>query len=323
MEHGTEGLVCLGQPPSGANLGPSVSIRVHPWLNFGVRVQHRDAARRDRHQRTDWDIRNSELLPVPDFMISKLFPRRRGEDRARRLLGTSRHCRLAPRPRTVIVRASIAVSMQYLLEHFGVAVAAITGVLAARGKRLDLFGVMVLAVVTAFGGGTVRDLCLAKGPVFWMNDPYYLLNATGVAVFTFFVARVWEFPETVLLVADAFALAFFTMVGVQKSLTLGTAPTIAVAMGVITGVVGGMLRDVLSGEIPLVFRQKIYLYATAALVGAVVFVLLRRWFPHERIVMMIATTTTLGLRLAAIRWKVSLPEFEPKPPGADETAPKP
>ena len=213
--------------------------------------------------------------------------------------------------------------MQYLLEHFGVAVAAITGVLAARGKRLDLFGVMVLAVVTAFGGGTVRDLCLAKGPVFWMNDPYYLLNATGVAVFTFFVARVWEFPETVLLVADAFALAFFTMVGVQKSLTLGTAPTIAVAMGVITGVVGGMLRDVLSGEIPLVFRQKIYLYATAALVGAVVFVLLRRWFPHERIVMMIATTTTLGLRLAAIRWKVSLPEFEPKPPGADETAPKP
>ena len=213
--------------------------------------------------------------------------------------------------------------MQYLLEHFGVAVAAITGVLAARGKRLDLFGVMVLAVVTAFGGGTVRDLCLGQGPVFWINDPRYLLNATGVAVLTFFVARVRQFPETVLLVADAFALAFFTMVGAQKSLAAGTAPTIAVAMGVITGVVGGMLRDVLSGEIPLVFRQKIYLYATAALAGAVVFVLLLRWFPNERTAMIIATATTLGLRLAAIRWKMSLPEFETKPPSADGAEPKP
>ena len=213
--------------------------------------------------------------------------------------------------------------MQYLLEHFGVAVAAITGVLAARGKRLDLFGVLVLAVVTAFGGGTVRDLCLGKGPVFWINDPNYLLNATGVGVFTFFVVRVWQFPETVLLVADAFALAFFTMVGVKKSLSLGTSPAIAVAMGVITGVVGGMLRDVLSGEIPLVFRQKIYLYATAALVGAMVFVALLRWFPNEQADMIIATATTLGLRLAAIRWKVSLPEFEPGPPGTDEAEPKP
>ena len=95
--------------------------------------------------------------------------------------------------------------MHYLLEHFGVAVAALTGVLAARGKRVDLFGVIVLAVVTAFGGGTVRDLCLGSRPVFWIQDPFYLLNATGVAVVSFFVARVRQFPETVLLVADAVA----------------------------------------------------------------------------------------------------------------------
>jgi uncharacterized membrane protein YeiH len=208
--------------------------------------------------------------------------------------------------------------MQYLLEHFGVAVAAITGVLAARGKRLDLFGVIVLAVVTAFGGGTVRDLCLGKGPVFWINDPYYLLNATGVAILSFFVARLRQLPETVLLVADALALAFFTMVGVKKSLTLEAAPAIAVAMGVITGVVGGVLRDVLTGEIPLVFRQKIYLYATAALVGAVVFVLLNLWLPDDRRNMLIATATTLALRLGAIRWKLSLPEFEDEPPASNE-----
>ena len=213
--------------------------------------------------------------------------------------------------------------MQYLLEHFGVGVAAITGVLAARGKRMDLFGVLVLAVVTAFGGGTVRDLCLGSTPVFWIEDPNYLLNATAVGVVTFFVARVRDLPETVLLVADAFALALFTLVGVQKSLLLGTAPTIAVAMGVITGVAGGMLRDVLSGEIPLVFRQKIYLYATAALAGAVVFVLLLRWFPqHERAGTIIAAVMTLGLRLAAIRWKVTLPEFEAPASGVNAAGPK-
>jgi uncharacterized membrane protein YeiH len=204
--------------------------------------------------------------------------------------------------------------MQYFLEHFGVAVAAITGVLAARGKRVDLFGVIVLAVVTAFGGGTVRDLCLGSGPVFWIQDPFYLLNATGVAVVSFFVARVRQFPETVLLVADAAALAFFTMVGVQKSLLLNAHPTIAVAMGVITGVAGGVLRDVLTGEIPLVFRPQIYLYATAALIGAVVFVLLNRWLPNDPANMILATVTTLALRLGAIRWKLSLPEFEPRPP---------
>jgi uncharacterized membrane protein YeiH len=200
--------------------------------------------------------------------------------------------------------------MQYLLEHFGVAVAAITGVLAARGKRVDLFGVMVLAVVTAFGGGTVRDLCLGSTPVFWIQDPRYLVNAVGMAVLTFVVARFHHFPETVLLVADAFALAFFTMAGVKKSLVMGTGPTIAVAMGVITGVVGGMLRDVLTGEIPLVFRQQIYLYATAALIGALVFVLLNHWLPDQHTNLLVATVATLGLRLGAIRWKVTLPEFE-------------
>jgi uncharacterized membrane protein YeiH len=204
--------------------------------------------------------------------------------------------------------------MRYVLEHFGVAVAAMTGVLAGRGKRVDLFGVVVLAVVTAFGGGTVRDLCLGSTPVFWIADDRFLLNATGVAVLTFFVARLRRLPESVLLVADAFALAFFTMAGTEKSLALGTTAPVAVAMGVITGVVGGILRDVLTGEIPLVFRQQIYLYATAALVGAGVYVLLVRWLPDRRLSLLLATLTTLALRLGAIRWKLTLPEFDPQQP---------
>lgn len=199
--------------------------------------------------------------------------------------------------------------MQYVLEHFGVAVAAVTGVLAARGKRVDLFGVIVLALVTAFGGGTLRDLLVGDTPVFWVRDPNFLLSATAVAVGSFFVARFHEFPLAVLLVADAFALALFTMIGVKKALAFQVAPSIAIAMGVITGVVGGIIRDLLAGEIPLVFRREIYLYATAALCGAVVFVLLNRWSLGEQTNMVAAAGTTLVLRLAAIRWKVGLPVF--------------
>jgi uncharacterized membrane protein YeiH len=200
--------------------------------------------------------------------------------------------------------------MQYVLEHFGVAVAAITGVLAARGKRVDLFGVVVLALVTAFGGGTLRDLLVGDRPLFWIRDPNYLFNASVVALVVFIIARFKEFPLQVLLVADAFALALFTVIGVKKALAFQVAPSIAVAMGVITGVAGGMMRDVLAGEIPLVFRREIYLYATAALCGAVVFVLLRRWSLGEQTNMVVATGTILALRLAAIRWKLGLPVFQ-------------
>lgn len=199
--------------------------------------------------------------------------------------------------------------MQYILEHFAVGVAAVTGVLAARGKQVDLFGVIVLALVTAFGGGTLRDLLVGDRPLFWVRDPSFLLNASVVALVVFFIARFYPVPQQVLLVADAFALALFTMIGVKKALAFQVAPSIAVAMGVITGVAGGMMRDVLAGEIPLVFRREIYLYATAALCGAVVFVLLNRWSMREQTNMILAAVTTLVLRLAGIRWKLALPVF--------------
>jgi uncharacterized membrane protein YeiH len=202
--------------------------------------------------------------------------------------------------------------MQYFLEHFGVSVAAITGALAARGKQVDLFGVIVLALVTAFGGGTIRDVMLAQVPVFWIQDASFLINAFVTAVVTFYLIRFHELPATVLMVADAFALALFTMIGTGKGLAHAEAPSVAIAMGVITGVAGGILRDALIGEIPLVFRREIYLYATAAFAGACVYVLLGRWWPHPQANLILGTTATLGLRLAGIRWKITLPVFRPK-----------
>ena len=202
--------------------------------------------------------------------------------------------------------------MQLILEHFAVSIAAITGVLAARGKQVDLFGVLVLALVTAFGGGTVRDVLLGNLPVFWMADQSFILNAAASAVVTFYLVRYQDLPTEVLMLADAFALALFTMIGTRRGLAFPVAPAIAVMMGVTTGVAGGILRDLLIGEIPLVFRREIYLYATAAFGGASAFVLLHQYSFNAKWNAIISILITLLLRLAGIKWRIRLPMFRPK-----------
>lgn len=201
-------------------------------------------------------------------------------------------------------------SPQLLLEHFGVFVSAITGVLAARGKKIDLFGVLVLALVTAFGGGTVRDVLVGDLPVVWLRGPGLLINATVAALLTFFVARFCKLPHRALLVADALALAFFTMLGTQKGVALHFSPPVAVLLGVVTGVAGGIARDILVGEVPMVFRPEIRLYATASLCGAVACVTLHSLGVGGLLVTLAGASLVLALRLAAIYWKLSLPVFE-------------
>jgi len=199
--------------------------------------------------------------------------------------------------------------LQQSLEHFGIAVAAITGVLAARGKRIDLFGIMVLALVTAFGGGTVRDLLVGDTPVVWLRSPAFLFNAATTALLAFFVARLWNLPRQVLLVADAFALALFTIIGARKGMALQLSAPVAVLLGVVTGVAGGILRDVLTGEVPLVFQPEIHLYATAALAGGIAFTVLRVAGVTEPMTTVVGVTLVFGLRLAGIHWRLSLPVF--------------
>jgi uncharacterized membrane protein YeiH len=203
----------------------------------------------------------------------------------------------------------IPAGVSVLLEHTAVGAAALTGVLAARGKQVDLFGVVVLAIVTALGGGTVRDLLVGDMPVVWVREPQLVGTATGVGLIAFFVARRSNLPIQALLVADAFALALFAVSGARKGLHWGVAPSIAIAMGVITGVAGGIIRDTLTGEIPLVFRRQIYLYATAAFFGATLLVVLMRLGVSEPVCAGSGIGITLLLRLAGIRWKIGLPEF--------------
>jgi len=199
---------------------------------------------------------------------------------------------------------------QLLLEHFGVFVAAITGVLAARGKRVDLFGVLVLALVAAFGGGTTRDLLVGDVPVVWLRGQAFLVNAVAAALLTFFVDRVRRLPSGALLVADAFTLAFFTMIGTQKGIYMDFSAPVAVLLGVVTGVAGGIFRDVLLGDVPMVFRPEIRLYATAALCGAAVCYALHALQVGQTIEAVAGMLVVLTLRLASIYWKISLPMFD-------------
>ncbi len=196
-----------------------------------------------------------------------------------------------------------------LLEHFGIAVAAISGVLAARGKQLDLFGVLVLALVTAFGGGSLRDMLIGNGPVAWLRSPEFFSTAWVTAVFAFFVCRWWEPPAMLLQVADALALGFFSVVGTRKGLSFHFVPAVAITLGIITGVAGGIIRDTLTSRVPLVFRQDTYFYATAALFGGGVYCLLRSR-TGEDIATWIAVACAITLRLGAIRYRLSLPAFE-------------
>jgi uncharacterized membrane protein YeiH len=205
--------------------------------------------------------------------------------------------------------------MDYLFQHFGVVVGAVSGALAAGGKQIDLFGVIVLGLVTALGGGTLRDVVLGPDPdlgcsaVFWIRDSNYVVTGMVASVVMFFIARRWAMPKKLLAVADAFVLAAFTVLGAAKALAFQVGGVNAVALGVMTGVAGGIARDVLVGEIPLVFRQETYFYATAAFAGAIVFVLMEQWWPGTWAGSAAGATVTLVLRFVAIQWKLSLPVF--------------
>jgi uncharacterized membrane protein YeiH len=198
-------------------------------------------------------------------------------------------------------------SVMHILDLAGVVVFALTGTLAAGRKHMDLFGVLVLAEVTALGGGTLRDLMLNTPSVFWIAEPIYSVLAAATAVVFFFIVRYRDLPLRFLSIADALGLAVFTALGTEKALSLGTNWFIAIIMGVVTGVVGGIIRDILSGEIPLIFQKEIY--ATASFCGAIAFAAIYLLLNNIALAIVVSILITLGLRLAAITLKLSLPRY--------------
>lgn len=193
----------------------------------------------------------------------------------------------------------------YVLSLFGVAVFAVSGVLTAGRKGLDLFGVTVIATVTALGGGTVRDLLLDR-TVFWIADPTQLMAVLAATILAIIWVRFQTPPRASLLVADALGLALFTIAGAQIAEQRGLHGLIVVLMGTITGAVGGLIRDVLCAEVPLLLRES-QLYATAAIVGATSYLVLQRIGVERPVAALVGMSAVALLRLAAIAWNLRLP----------------
>ena len=199
----------------------------------------------------------------------------------------------------------------YLLDLLGVAVFAASGALAAGRKRMDVLGAVVIAAVTAIGGGTIRDLLLDRHPVFWMSDPTYLIVILAAALLTLIYVRFRRPPDNSLAVADAFGLALFTIGGAQIAERAGMPPLIVTVLATMTGVAGGVLRDVLSAEVPVILRRG-NIYATASIAGAATYLLVKALGLGEPTAAVIGMAVVVLLRLAAILWGLQLPVVTPR-----------
>lgn len=196
----------------------------------------------------------------------------------------------------------------YLVDLFGTAVFAVSGVSLAFRLKMDAVGVLVLASVVAIGGGTIRDLILDV-PVFWLTDNTYIwIVIATCALMIAFVKKPTRLAWWILPVSDAIGLALFAVMGAEKALRYGFSPTIAVLMGTLTACGGGAIRDVLAGEIPFIFQKEIY--ASACIIGASIFCFLHycHIFPNS-VNMIIGMGVVLAIRLPAIKWQLSLPTF--------------
>lgn len=194
-----------------------------------------------------------------------------------------------------------------ILDLVGVAVFAVTGALVASRKQMDIVGFAFLAVVTGVGGGTVRDLVLGQAPVFWVREPIYLLVCVGCAAVVFMAAHVPRSRLVWLIWLDAVGMALFAVLGAEKALAHG--PVVAATMGVVTAVMGGMIRDILGGESPVILRQEIY--ATAALTGALVYLLALLVMPRDP-ALVLGVLAGFALRGLALGNGWSLPIYRPR-----------
>lgn len=194
-----------------------------------------------------------------------------------------------------------------LIETLGTIAFAISGTFAAMQKRLDPFGVLIIAFVTSIGGGTVRDLLLGDTPVAWMRDVNYCLLILITSLLTiYFKTQIKKFKITLFLF-DSIGLGLFTMVGVQKGIVFGLSPGICVALGTITGCFGGIIRDTLLNTIPLIFRKEIY--ATACILGGILYFGLL-WFNLKAdLAKIIVIAFIFTLRIIVVRYKLALPKF--------------
>lgn len=201
-------------------------------------------------------------------------------------------------------------SFVYLLEMLGTAAFAVSGALAASRKNMDIFGFSVLALMPAVGGGTVRDVIIGRTPVFWIEDNRYIVVAVLAAMVIFFSTYKPGNRRRLLVWMDAMGLALFAALGTQVSLAYDTGPLVAIMLGVTTAVTGGMIRDIICNEIPLILSREIY--ATAAFAASAAYVAAYAAGVGQSIALAIAVAAGFTVRALAIVYDWSLPAFGAK-----------
>ncbi|MFT6221304.1 MAG: putative membrane protein YeiH [Candidatus Endobugula sp.] len=197
--------------------------------------------------------------------------------------------------------------MEYILGMFSMGVFAITGVIATRHKNLDIFSVVFLGAITALGGGTIRDMILGNYPIYWVSDLWYLWVSVLVSLAAFFVIKALSNRYQLLLYLDALGISLFSITAALKTTNLGYSPSIAVVMGIITAIFGGIIRDTLSGSPSLLLSKE--LYATPVLLGLSIFVTLNYYYPNPSLNVPLCVAMIFMMRACAIFYKLELPKW--------------
>lgn len=188
---------------------------------------------------------------------------------------------------------------------------AMSGALAAGRRNMDMFGVSLIAFITALGGGTVRDMLLGNYPVTWTQHSAYIYLTISAGLFTMVVARYMHHLHKIFLVLDAMGLIAFTVIGCNVALKLDYSMPVVIMAGITTGIFGGILRDILCNQTPMVLHKE--LYASVSLLVAVLYLTLLKFGVDHDLNLLASFTVGLSLRLAAIRWSWSLPVFSYSP----------
>ncbi|RBN51946.1 trimeric intracellular cation channel family protein [Flavobacterium psychrolimnae] len=200
--------------------------------------------------------------------------------------------------------------MFHLLDIIGTMAFAMSGALTAMSKKLDPFGVFIIAFVTAVGGGTLRDIMIGRTPVGWMLDLKYVYVIIIGFVLAILFRKKFDRLRTSLFLFDTIGLGVFTLIGLEKGINIGLHPVICIALGTMTACFGGVIRDILCTEIPVIFRREIY--ATICILGGIVFFLLRKLNLDNDILYLTTSIVIISVRLMAVKFKWYLPTLEHK-----------
>ena len=196
----------------------------------------------------------------------------------------------------------------YILDIIGTFAFAISGALVASKKEFDLFGVIIIAFVTAVGGGMTRDVLINAHPINWIGDLNYIWTILAAVVFTFlFKSKIAPLSKTMFLF-DTIGIGVFTLLGVQKGLSYELHPFISVVMGMVSSVIGGVIRDVLTNEVPLIFKKEIY--ASACLAGGTVYLITNHFELSENFQFIATVFTVIIIRLLAVKYHLQLPKIK-------------